>query len=433
MLAPVERELRRAVVSGGVWAVGGRVLSALAALAVTALVTRRATAADAAAYFLAVSIIVVAGGLAQRGVNFTVIRMAAQALANGHPGRARGAIAAALRFTFLGALLFALVASAAAPFALPARLLAALCIVLFTLQLVSSEALRGLHAISAATLAGTVLAPVVALAGVAVAEATLTQILVAVAVSHAVAAAAGLLMLHARTRRLGPSERMPLSALTSAAMPAWISGIGMLLFVHVDLWIAAGFLPATDVAAYGAASRLSTILMVPLILVNSVIAPIIVDLYTRGELQQLQLVLRGTAALAAIPALSVVLVFALFGRTILETAFGPGYGAAAVLVLLLGAGQTANVLTGSCGITLLMTGNERLLMRIVAIALPVTALAGVIAARTWGVTGIAAAFALGLAVLNVVLLISVRRTTGLRTHAGLGAMLALIRGERRAA
>ena len=410
----------------------GRAVSVVASLAVTALVTRRAAVGDAASYFLAASMIAVAGAVAHRSVSHTVIRIAAQSLANGSPGRARGGIAAALRFTFGAAVLAAVIATAALPLEMPARLTIATSIVLFTVQLVASEALRGLHASFAATLTGSVIAPLVAVAGVALAEATLAPILLAVAISHGAAACAALLLLGRRTRKLGPAIRVPLTAFTSAALPIWVSGIGLSLFAHVDLWIAAGFLPATTVATYGVASRLSALLALPLIVVNSAIAPTIADLFARGQTAQLQLVLRATAAVAALPGIGVVIVFAMFGRTIVESAFGPAYGVGAVLVVLLGLGQIVNVLTGSCGVTLLMTGHERLLMRVTAVMLPATALAGVVAAQAWGATGIAAAFGAGIAATNVILAATVFRATGLRTYASLGALSAFI-GHRRGA
>lgn len=116
---------------------------------------------------------------------------------------------------------------------------------------------------------------------------------------------------------------------------------------------------ADDVALYNAAVRLVILAHVPLMVVNNAIQPFITELYFNRETQQLNALVRGSATLAALPCLGVFALFLILPEFVLRVSFGPGFEEAATALRILTIGSLAWVLSGSCGLVLMMTGFER--------------------------------------------------------------------------
>ena len=66
--------------------------------------------------------------------------------------------------------------------------------------------------------------------------------------------------------------------------------------------------------------------------------------------------LRTVATIAGLPALFALFTFIAFGDTLLFFIFGEFYVDAWVVLVVLSVGKLVNVWTGSCGVTLMMTG-----------------------------------------------------------------------------
>lgn len=119
---------------------------------------------------------------------------------------------------------------------------------------------------------------------------------------------------------------------------------------------------AEEIAIYGSAKKLVFLGAVPLLLVNHAVQPFIVDFYSKRDSRQLTTLVRGTATFAGIPSFFVLLLMFSFPEFILGTLFGEGYSLAATPLRVLCVGAAGFVLTGSCGLVLVMTGHERTAM-----------------------------------------------------------------------
>jgi O-antigen/teichoic acid export membrane protein len=105
---------------------------------------------------------------------------------------------------------------------------------------------------------------------------------------------------------------------------------------------------------------------------------------------------------------------------VMRLLFGAFFVAAAPLVAILAGAQVVSALCGSNGITLFMTGNERVAMWITAVS-SVTALAlEVVLGKLFGVNGVAIGAASGMAVSNIAGAIFVRARLGILTFASFG-------------
>ena len=151
---------------------------------------------------------------------------------------------------------------------------------------------------------------------------------------------------------------LPIKKVLNISWPLWLTSLGFLALSQSDLWIIGIFLPQDDVAVYGATLRLVALVTIPLLIVNSVVPPIIAEMYTKGEKKELERILRSASTIAIVPALIIFVTFALFGKFILGTIYGKYYSEGAYVLSILSLGQLVNVAVGSCGMVLMMTGYQ---------------------------------------------------------------------------
>jgi len=197
-----------------------------------------------------------------------------------------------------------------------------------------------------------------------------------------------------------------------------ISNLVVMLMTQAGLWIVGMMASPSDVALYGAAFRLVILLQMPLLILNSVIPPMIADLYARKSFDQMEQMLRFVTALALIPAAAVFALFFFWGHELLGWLYGEYYADSYWILLWLSAGIMVNAWVGFCGPALMMTGGQRPLMLIsvlsailsVGLAFPFGAM--------YGGEGVAIAMSAGVALQHLLMLVMVKRSLGIWTHAG---------------
>ena len=102
--------LRRRLLSGSTWALGGKIAAAVIGLVTNGLLARLlGTTQEFGAYLLAFTIVSVGAVFGSLGLPKTVLRFVAESMTLGQPGRARRAIYTALGLGVLGALGISLV------------------------------------------------------------------------------------------------------------------------------------------------------------------------------------------------------------------------------------------------------------------------------------------------------------------------------------
>ncbi len=199
--------------------------------------------------------------------------------------------------------------------------------------------------------------------------------------------------------------------------PLMVANLTHFVVTQADVWILGVFRTQEELAIYGAAARLMAIVVMPLMLLNAVVPPIIAELNVQGKKAALEYTLRSTAAVAGLPALIVLLAFIFLGKPILALIYGKFYAQGAMVLAVLSLGQLVNVWAGSCGITLMMTGNQTIRMAI-AIASAVLAIGGgVWAVQAHGMLGVAAVSAGTMIFQNVTMVLFVKNKVGVWTHA----------------
>lgn len=171
------------------------------------------------------------------------------------------------------------------------------------------------------------------------------------------------------------------------------------------------YLPASDLVNFASAQKVAMLASFILIAVNIVTTPKFAKSYSDGDMNKLRLVSKQTSKLTI--ALSIpVLVVMLFYADNLMSIFGQEYVAASRLLQIMAIGQFINVITGSAGHLLNMTGYEKEFRNIVLFSGPLAVFLAFILTENYGVLGAAYATAISLAAQNILLVYFVKKRLG---------------------
>lgn len=428
------QSLRRLILSGASWGMAGRVLGMALGLAANVVLARLLPPAALGNYFLALSLAGISQTLAQMGLQFGVVRMIAEAIGQGQQGRARAVAGWTLKLLALGTTIIALLLLSPPGRALVAVIsgsqilpksvgLVAILMVSLSFEYTIGETFRGLRVFSHATVFGSGLSAIVSTAAFSFLEAvdgrvTFQSALVVLAGSSLLAASLGLILLGRRLpSRTGDASTATAREVLAVSWPFFANSVLLILLRNTDVWALSAAQGSIAVAVYLVASRIANnVVTAPLVMLNSVVPPIIADLYARGEKEKLERVLRVATTATSIPSLFILVILAAGGGPLLGLLFGDFYRQAYQPLVILAAGNFFGVAAGSCGFALGMTGHQKLLLWTSLIAGLAGAGAAVVGARVAGANGAAFAFSLGNVLQNGLQVWLVRKRVGIRTE-----------------
>jgi O-antigen/teichoic acid export membrane protein len=448
--------LRRRLLSGSTWALGGKIGAATIGIVTTGVLTRLLTKQEVAVYLLAFSIISLGAVIGSLGLPKTVLRFVAESITLGQPGRARRAIYTALGLGVLGALCislayFFIVGDLVSRYLFHSSALVAVIgltagwMAISTMQEIMAETFRGFHDIRMATLFGglatggksaglimrVMLLGCLVLLLATVGHTDLRTVMLASVGAGAASSLLAALFLHNKITSLGTQgmeNRISVGDELRDAFPILIISLtSFILLSAADLWILNYFGSKDEVAVYGVAARLVTFIAMPLLLTNLVLPPIIAEMYAQDRTAELEGTLRSFSTLSGVPSLLVLILFMLLGGPILGLVYGaklfpPGSLAihqGAIVLVLLSAGKLAAVWAGSCGAVLQFTGHQRSMLRVNLLTSPLFIIGALLVVRDYGPIGIASMTAAVTVLQNAALVLVAKRKTGMWTHVSL--------------
>ena len=418
------------VLQGLRWSVLGYPLNMGLLFASQVLAARLLSPRDFGAYALGFSIVTIVALVLQLGLPLSLLRRASAAATRGDPAEARHEILSA--FVVGAAAAGACVAVLGSPAgramleaAFPRTVLASVAFLLAVrsglriVEAITPEVLRAFRDFVRVTiydglLTNTVLALALGVVLVTDSRVSLESFMVISVVVSATTLIPALAAVRAKLRATagaGLQFRNPFE-------PAmWVSTIGRVVLAQLDMLVVGALGTGRQVALYAVPFRLSLLAGLPLLAVNQVVSPLIAGWHASGASRRLERTTRGTAALALAGALVLAVGFVVAGRALLGGLFGPEYREAYTVLLILGAGQVAQTLTGSCGLALMMTGQHRAYSLVLGVSTVVTVVLDVVLYRAFGIEGLAVATASSLALQNLVQAEMVRRLAGFSTIA----------------
>src|SRR5919107_1390180 len=452
--------LRRRLLSGSAWASGGRIGGAMLGIVTNGLLARLLSPQEFGAYFLALSIVSLGAVVGSLGLPKTVVRLVAENMGLDRSGRTRRAIRTVLRLGVLGTLGISLAYLLAGDLVgelfqpqyssllVGVTGLMAGWIAIAVVQEITAETFRGFHDIRLATLLGglatggksggvimrVLLLGILALLWVRSAETSLATVLLVSIGSGSASVLVSIWLLYAKVSSLGSSqgtqmqeeEEEPVNAkeVLEDAIPFLAIALTSFMLLSADIWILGALGSGTDVAVYGAASKLVTFVAMPLLIVNLVLPPIVAEMYAQGRTGRLERTLRTFSTLAGVPSLLILLVFMLLGGPILGLVYGvelfpPGSLAihqGAIVLVVLSAAKLTAVWAGSCGLVLQFTGHQSSMLRVSLLTSPLFFVVAILATQRYGPVGVACAAGATTALQNVIMVLLAKRKTGMWTH-----------------
>ncbi len=402
-----------------------KVLGAVLTFLFNVEIARMFGAAGTGVFSLAFTVATIATVFGRMGMDNTLLRFVAASAAAGDWVAVKGAYRKGIGISTAAATLATVVLVVAAPWVAtlvfhdPALLVPirwmALAVIPVTVFTLLAAMLQGLKRVFASTVISAVAAPGIAavvLLWLGRADGPVTAILAYVAGAATSAAAAWRWWRRVTPQLATVRGTFETRVLLESSLPLlWVASMSMAMN-----WIATFALgvwgTTADVGVFNAASRATFLVSFVLIAVNTISAPKFAALHRAGQFAALATTARASERLMVALAAPILLGFLVFPRQIM-TVFGPDFRTGAVQLAILAIAQAANVMTGSVGYLLMMSGHERQVRDSNTIAAITCLLCAVALVRPLGGTGAAIAVAAALIVRNIVEVWQVKRYLGI--------------------
>jgi len=170
-----------------------------------------------------------------------------------------------------------------------------------------------------------------------------------------------------------------------------------------------------QVSAMRVAERAGGMVVLSLSIVNMVLAPFIVRAYQNDDFNSLQKMVTKAARGSLLLALPLAIVLIVFGKEIIELTFGVEYSKISywplVVVVL---AQLFNVMCGSAGMVLSMSGNEKLTLIGQFVSVLLNVILCLVLIPYYGATGAALGVGCALMVWNLILVFFLKHKLGIR-------------------
>jgi O-antigen/teichoic acid export membrane protein len=440
--------LKRRLLSGSIWAVAGRFGGAMVGILIASLLTFVISPKEVGAYNLALSIVSFGALLGALGLPKTVVRLVAENMGLNRSGRARRVIYTVLGLGIVGTLLTSLAYYLVIGDLIERRLLDSPLLVGLTgliagwiaiaiVQEITAETFRGFHDIRWATLLGglatggksgglimkVLLLGVLALLVVKGAGVDLRTVMLVSIGAGSVSVVLSCWLLYGKVSSLGSkaTEEEPVSTkeVLDDAVPFLAIAMSAFVLQAADIWILGALDSTRAVAVYANASKLVTFVVMPLLVVNLVMPPIVAEMYAQGNTARLERTLRAFSTLAGVPSLLVLVGFMLLGGPILGLVYNQDIyssDTAWLVLLILSAAKLVAVWSGSCGLVLQFTRHQASMLRVSLLTSPLFFVLAIPATMRYGPIGVAAAAALTTSLQNVIMVLLAKRKTGMWTH-----------------
>ena len=419
------------------WALLGRGGAIGAGLVVMALMTRILSPSKMGIFYVAQSIVLLAGPLASFGLQQPTVRAIAAAKASGNLSEAKAFARASIRAIFLTsssiAILYIVISGSVSQWTGPRienrmslNFLMAIWIVILAAESQLVAVLQGLEKIRDAsvyegTLGRLLLVPALLVTWIFFSHAELIIILLMFVGCEVVSVALAALKVRTLLSALGePSSSGPtFGQLWKEAWPFLSQTMAGTIALRSGALILSAFRSHADVAVYGVATRLADMLLLPAAVINVPLAPSVARLHAQGERAKMQQLLQAAALWPTIIGVFVTGIWIIFGGSFLKRAFGSAYGSGDSILVVLSIGNCLISFLGPCALALAMTGEQRVVTLVGVIGLIVQLVLSVVLVKLYG------AFGLALCLIGVALgmkfswWIFARRRIGINTRANL--------------
>ncbi len=196
-------------------------------------------------------------------------------------------------------------------------------------------------------------------------------------------------------------------ALYKDSLPVAITNLTSTSIWYIEMLMAGFWLPRSDIALYGVAKQLTRVVSQPLRLVNQSVLPFVTDLHMENDRVGMERLLRGSATIATLLALPLLIAMLLIPGQLLRICYGDLYADGGWVLQLVAIGTFVSVCVGGTGLTLIMTGHQSAQMRLAILISIVYLLIAPVAMNYFGLLGLVGLSSLMVIVRSITTLIMV--------------------------
>ncbi len=412
------------VVKGASQSFAVRILATALGFSVSILVARLLGVEGAGVYFFALSVVAIATSFGKLGFDFTSVRFIAAFASNNDWGAIRGIYSFVNNAALIGSLTVGIIICAFAllipelgsdkrELTVP-LILVGICVVPLSLLTIQANALRGLKKIPESEWFKTGFIPFITLIllvpftnwwGIngAVASYVLATFIVLLFVAYFWA-----FCMRGHLEEPKPVLRSEVFASSWPSLGVTIAAITITQapFIFLGFWG-----NNQDLGLYGAANRLSALLLFPLMAAISILAPKFSMLFHNNDIDTLENMAQRSSILLTVMGLPLVLTVYFCSGWILSF-FGEEFvlGVSVLHILLIG--TLFNMATGAVGELLMMSGNEFLARTAHVVGALIVMASCAVLIPLYGSIGAAWAVNFGVIIQNILMIIMVKRSLG---------------------
>lgn len=206
----------------------------------------------------------------------------------------------------------------------------------------------------------------------------------------------------------------PVNKLLKSGFPLLGGMLLQQLMVSIPVLVLGVWSSTQEVGFYSIAQRTASLIGLVLIAANSIIAPKFSALYQQNDMVALDRVARQAALILTLMATPIALILLIAPKWVM-TFFGPEFANAWLFLVILACGRLVGVMSGSVGILLVMTGNERTYFVANLQSVLLCGFLCLLLIPTWGGLGGAVAASVSLAAVNLLRVRYVWKSTGIMT------------------
>lgn len=214
----------------------------------------------------------------------------------------------------------------------------------------------------------------------------------------------------------------PFAKLWESAKPLFVSSLLNTSLSWLPLLLLGIWVSAAEVGIFGAATRLALLVSFLLVTLNNVVAPKFAEFHAKGDLQAMGQLARRSAALLTLLVSPLFMMLFIFSEEAMGL-FGSEFREGGTILAILLMGQLVNVVSGSVGYLLMMSGNEKTSRNIIIASVVLQLALLLILAPLIGSVGAAIASASGLAATNLISVYAVYKKFGVVTIPSLDILL----------
>ncbi len=426
--------LKQYLLKGGAWAFLGKIATALLGALLSAILTRVLSPADMADFFLANSLAIFISLTGRFGLENTLLSLVAKFHSLNEFSRAKTTLVKGMLLVAGISIMLAIILSVGLGEWIFSSMLQshnltlvtsfiAIWSVLFSFQFLYAGIFRALKKINLAVIFGGVLTALLSVlllvalwfSGMADTLMVVFQVVLFVGFINLLAGCY-ILFLEMKNSGRYESRLVQKTELLHSSWSFWINSIAHYLLGYSGLWIIGVYRVGFDVAQYGAASRLILLVGIPLVINNTIVPPLIAGLSAKNDNYKLERILRGTATVAAVPAMLLIVFLFIYAENVMQIVFGDSYGSGKNVFQILLVRQFFSLLSGSSGYLLMMTGNQKAMMNITLIFAVLSISLALCVVEDYGILGVALAGTAAIGMQQVATVLTAFRKTGIWSH-----------------